>query len=85
MDGNPADTNWRKSGGPKTRRAHPCVGVARAMRERERQSPGVFRADARQGELTRDLVPMRSSRSSGRSDTEVGGGVAEGERLRWDG
>ena len=57
---------------------------ARCAKEEGSRS-GRFRADARQGESNERPCSNEEFAELRRSDTKEGGGVAEGERLRWDG
>jgi hypothetical protein len=54
------------------------------MREGGRQSPGVFVRTPGRG-VQKRCSSSKEFAELKRSDTEEGGGVAEGERLRWDG
>ena len=66
-------------------RARPCRwGRARDARKRKAVA-GRFRADARHGESNGRSCSNEEFAELRRSDTKEGGGVAEGERLRWDG
>ena len=86
MARNGCDGNLEKIGGTENPEGAPLrPGSPCAMRERERQSPGRFRADARQGESNGRSCSKEEFAELRRSDTKEGGGVAEGERLRWDG
>ena len=79
MARNGCDRNLEKIGGTENPEGAPLrPGSPRAMRERERQSPGRFRADARQGNQTGDLVPMRSSRSLGGATPKKGEALRRG-------
>ena len=60
-------------------------GVAARDARKRKAVAGRFRADARQGESNGRSCSNEEFAELRRSDTEVGGGVPEGERLRWDG
>ena len=76
MARNGCDRNLEKIGGTENPEGAPLrPGSPRAMREGERQSPGRFRADARQGESNGRSCSNEEFAELRRSDTKEGGGL----------
>jgi hypothetical protein len=76
MARNGCDRNLEKIGGTENPEGAPLrPGSPRAMRERERQSPGRFRADARQGESNERSGSNEDFAELRRSDTKEGVGL----------
>jgi hypothetical protein len=86
MARNGCDRNLEKIGGTENPEGAPLrPGSPRAMARKRKAVAGRFRADARQGESNGRSCSNEEFAELRRSDTKEGGGVAEGERLRWDG